>query len=175
MKRERSAFSFEAHAARHIGLTWGFVNFSRRFTKDRESRMGRPKMICAGDRLQSGSGVLRSCNNALRSLSLSREPFGEILDISNLLDDFTATSARPFDCGLYADETLCLISHFLRKSFVRLASNSGPPSLDSSSGTPKVEQRERRQATSPRAPDQADPVGVEKISTHPDRRSPATR
>ena len=37
-------------------------------------------MICAGDKLQSGSGVLRSCESALSNLSLSSDPVGPIFD-----------------------------------------------------------------------------------------------
>ena len=48
----------------------GFENFSRWFTNERESLRGRPKMIYAGDRLQSGSGVLRSCNMARKKRSV---------------------------------------------------------------------------------------------------------
>ena len=59
--------------------------------------MGRPYMICAGDRLQSGSGVLRSCRRALSSLSLSSDPVGPMFDLNSLLADLTATSARPLD------------------------------------------------------------------------------
>ena len=81
---------------------------------------------------------------------------------NSLFADFTATSARPFDFGKYAEETLGLIPHFLRNSVVRLAVNSGPPSLESSSGAPKVAMKDRKQAINPRAPDHAVPVGVEK-------------
>ena len=106
----------------------------------------------------------------MRNVSLLREPLGPVFDRNSLFADFTATSARPFDWGLYADDTRGLTPHFLRKSFVRLAVNSGP--LDSSSGTPNVSERERKQAIKT---DQALPVGVEKISNQPDSRSPATR
>ena len=93
--------------------------------------MGRPKIICAGDKLQSGSGVFLNCNKAMRSLSLLREPLGPTFDLSSLLADFTATSARPFDCGWYAEEMRCLTPHVFKKSLVTPAVNSGPPSLDS--------------------------------------------
>ena len=173
--RVRNAFSLADQASRQIGFMWGLVYFSRRFTKERESRMGRPKMICAGDKLQSGSGVFLNCSKALRRLSLSREPLGPTFDLSSLLADFTATSARPFDCGWYADDMRCFTPHFCRNSLVIPAVNSGPPSLDSSSGTPNVENEERRHPIRPRAPDHALPDGVENISLHPDSRSPATR
>ena len=51
VKRVRSALSLVAHASRHIGLMCGFVHFSRRFPNESESLIGRPKIICAGDRL----------------------------------------------------------------------------------------------------------------------------
>ena len=55
------------------------------------------------------------------------------------------------------------------------AMNSGPPSLDSSSGTPNVENIVRRHPVSPRAPDQALPDGVENISDQPESLSPVTK
>ena len=61
------------------------MNFSRRLTNERESLSGRPKISCAGERLQSGSGVFLDCNKALRSLSLSSVPFGPMFDLSSIL------------------------------------------------------------------------------------------
>lgn len=69
----------------------GFENFSSRLAKVRVSRRGRPNMICAGERLQSGSGVLRSCSMARRL------PVGLVLDIRRRLAVFIATSALPLD------------------------------------------------------------------------------
>ena len=43
---------------RHSGQM--FENFLRWLKKERASRSGRPNTICAGDTLQSGSGVLHS-------------------------------------------------------------------------------------------------------------------
>ena len=60
VNRVRRAVSLEDHDSRQTGRTAGLENFSRRFTKEKASRMGRPNMIWAGDTLQSGSGVLRS-------------------------------------------------------------------------------------------------------------------
>ena len=54
-------------------------------------------MICVGERLQSGSGVLLSCNMARKKRSWSRLPVGPVLDSRRRLVVFTATSARPFD------------------------------------------------------------------------------
>ena len=75
----------------------GFENFSRRLTNENESLRGRPNMIWAGGRLQSGSGVSRSCNMARNKRSWSRLPVGPVLDSRRRLAVFTATSARPFD------------------------------------------------------------------------------
>lgn len=47
----------------------GVENFSRRLTNESKSFRGRPNMILACDRLQSGSGVLRSCNMARKKWS----------------------------------------------------------------------------------------------------------
>ena len=51
-------------------------------------------MIYMGERLQSGSGVLRSCNVARKKQSWSRLLVG---DSRRRLAVFVATSARPFD------------------------------------------------------------------------------
>ena len=51
-------------------------------------------MIYVGERLQSGSRELRSCNMARMKWSWSRLPVG---DSRRRLAVFTATSARPFD------------------------------------------------------------------------------
>ena len=69
MNLVRSAISFCAHASRHVGLIFGLEFFSSRLTKDRESRIGLPKMIMAGKMLQSGSGLFRNCSSTLSSLS----------------------------------------------------------------------------------------------------------
>ena len=65
----RRASSLAAHAWRQRGLMWGLENFSSWLTKDSVSRRGRPKIICAGERLQSGSGMFRSCSMAHRKRS----------------------------------------------------------------------------------------------------------
>ena len=54
-------------------------------------------MICAGDKLQSGSGVLRTCKMACKKWSWSRLPVGPVLDIRRRLAVFTATSAQALD------------------------------------------------------------------------------
>ena len=175
MNRARSADSFDAQASRQVGWIAGFEYFSRRLMKAKASRMGRPKIIWAGEMLQSGSGVFLSWRSARRIRSLSSVPDEFTFDLRSLLAVLTATSARPFDCGWYADDLRCLTPHLVRNSCVALAMNSGPPSLDSSSGTPKVEKSLLKQAIRPRDPAWQLPVGVEKISGHPDRRSPTTR
>ena len=75
----------------------GLENFSSRLTKVSESRSSRPNMICAGDKLQSRSGVFHSCKIARKKQSWSRFPVGPVLDIRSLLAVFTATSALPLD------------------------------------------------------------------------------
>ena len=104
-----------------------------------------------------------------------KDPLRSIFERNSLFAVLTATSARPLDWGWYADDTLDLIPHFLRNSFVILAINSGPPSLASSSGAPNVAMKDLKQDISPRAPDQVLPEGVEYTSDHPDRRSPITK
>ena len=99
MKRDRRASSFADHAWRQVVLMCGLENFSSRLANDSESRSERPKIICAGETLQSGSGVLRSYSIALTNLSWSRLPVGLVLAIRSRLAVFTATSALPLDWG----------------------------------------------------------------------------
>ena len=84
-----------------------------------------------------------------------------ILERRRRFSDLTATSALPFDeVGtpmIFFGKPL----HFLRKLFVRLAVNSGPPSDDSSSGTPNVANSDLKHAISPLAPALELPLGVE--------------
>ena len=93
----RRACSFSCQASRHTGCIAMFEYFSSLFTYENASFNGLPKIICAGDNLQSGSGVFLSCNMALRNLSLFSFPELSMFDFSNLLVDLTATSARPLD------------------------------------------------------------------------------
>ena len=67
--RERRAPSLAAHAWRQRGRTLGLESFSSRLTKESVSLRGRPKTICVGEMLQSGSGVLHSCSMARRKRS----------------------------------------------------------------------------------------------------------
>ncbi len=101
-------------------------------------------MICAGDKLQSQSGVFRSCRIARKKRSWSRFPVGAVLDIRSRFAVLTATSALPLDRGKMTEDTRCCTFHERRKVSVLLAVNSGPPSLPSSSGTPNVPKNVRK-------------------------------
>ena len=68
------------------------------------SRSCRCSSIWAGLRPTSGMGVLRYCRIARAALSLSNEPFREVLSWMILFADVTPTSALPFDWGYSADE-----------------------------------------------------------------------
>lgn len=173
--RVRRASSFACHASRHRGRMLGLENFSSLLTNDIPSRRGRPKMICAGDKWQPGSGVFRSWRIARRNRSWSRLPAGPVFDIRRRLAVFTATSALPFDWGKPADDILCRTPQSCRNLSVLPATNSGPPSLDSSSGTPNVAKNERRWRISPVDPPRSVPVDELNISTQPESRSPTTR
>ena len=65
--------------------------------KDNVSLTGRLKIICAGDSLQSKSGVLHNCNIASRKWSLSSLSVRPVLDMKRHFAVFTATSALPLD------------------------------------------------------------------------------
>ena len=171
----RRASSLAVHALRQSDRTCGFENFSKRLTKESESFRGRPKMISAGERLQSRSGVLRSCRIARRKRSWSRLPVGPVLDIKSLLAALTATSALPLDWGKAADDTRCRTFQDRRKFSVIDAVNSGPPSLESSSGTPEVAKNLRKWRTRPADPPGLVPEVELSTSTQPDRRSPTIR
>ena len=64
---------------------------------------------------------------------------------------------------------------WLRKFAVWPAVNSGPPSLESSSGTPKVAKNDLRWQISPAAPVRLVPAAEPNTSTQPERRSATTR
>ena len=171
----RRASSLAVHAWRQSGRMCGLENFSNRLTKVSESRRGRPKIICAGDRLQSRSGVFRSCRMARKNRSWSRLPVGPVLDIKSCLAALTATSALPFDWGKLTDDTRCFTFHKRRKVSVLWAVNSGPPSLESSSGTPNVAKNVRKWRTRPVEPPRSVPAVERSTSTQPENRSPTTR
>ena len=75
-----------------------------RLMKEKYSQMGLTNTSCAGDVLHSVSGVLRAWSNARRRPSLARDPTGPTLSISMRFAFLTATSARPFDWGKYAED-----------------------------------------------------------------------
>ena len=56
-----------------VGVHWDWRTSPVGLTKESVSLRGRPKTICAGEMLQSGSGVLRSCSMARRN----RHPPGQ--------------------------------------------------------------------------------------------------
>ena len=56
--------------------------------------------------LQFGSGILRSCIIAQRNLLVSGVPDRPVLDWGKCLVDLTVTLAQPFDCALWAEESL---------------------------------------------------------------------
>ena len=65
-----------------MGRIDGLLYLMHRLVKEKASRMGLPNTTCAGDILQSGSGVLRAWSNARRRPSLFRDPVGPTLSIS---------------------------------------------------------------------------------------------
>ena len=148
------------------------VNFRKPWPNKNVSRRGFPNKIWDGESLLQGSGVFRSCIMARMNLSLLIEPLWPTLVRSSRLVDFTATSARPFERGQYADDTRCLTHHVLRNRWYVSERNSGPPSLDTSSGTPYVWQNLLIHCTRPRAPL---PGGDWYISLHPESLSPMTK
>ena len=70
------------HASRHLGRIDGFLYLMHRLMEKKASRMGLPNTTCAGDILQSGSGILRAWSNARSRPSLFRDPVGPTLSIS---------------------------------------------------------------------------------------------
>ena len=100
----------------------GLGNFSSllMMKRDSVSHRGRPNIICAGDRLQSKSGVLRSCSMAHRKRSWSRLPVGSAFNFRWRLAIFTATSALPLNCGKATEDRQCCTSHKRRKFSVSL-------------------------------------------------------
>ncbi len=68
--------SSSAQAFRQVAHTEELLNFSLRLIKENASRMGQPKIVSAGEILQSGSGLLHFWSRARRRPSLSRDPDG---------------------------------------------------------------------------------------------------
>ena len=148
MAQTRRASSLVHHASRQVRRIKRLEKVASRLTNEKASRKGWPKTISAGDKSQSGSGVLRSCNKARRNESLFKSLLGLILDMRSLFAALTATSARPMDWGKLAEETRCLMSHLRIKSSVTKAVNFEPSSEEIFSGTPKVAKYDRRRRRS---------------------------
>ena len=126
-KQALIASSFVAQASLHVDLVWGFPYLDSLITKDNASQSGRPKIISAGDTLQSGSGVFLTCRRAISNLSLFSDPAALMYSIRRRLHFFTATSARPFDCGKCENDLRCLTPHLWKKIKSFLADKFGTP------------------------------------------------
>ena len=143
----RSASSRSRRVSCHVG--WGLY---RPGIMGMKSFMGRPKMHCAGESLVFGSGVFRYWSIALWKASVSSEPLGLVLSWSILFTVFTPISALQFECGKATDDSLWRTPQLRKNDRVSVAVNSGPPSLASSSGTPKVTKVLRRDVIRPLLP-----------------------
>ena len=82
------------------------------------------------------------------------------------------TSALPLDWEKPADDTRYLTFQERRKFSVVDAMTSGPPSVESSSGTSNVEKNLHKWWIRPTDPPRLVPVVVLSTSTQPERRSP---
>ena len=111
-----------------------------------------PNTHMAGDTFVVGSGVLRCWRIARWKVSVSRFPLGSVLDMMSRLADLTPISARQLEWGNATDDFLWCTPQSRRNFWLALATNSGPPSDDSSSGMPKVENVRRKQVISPLDP-----------------------
>ena len=174
-KRALRASSFADHASLHVDRMWGLSNLGRRLTNEKESLICLPKIISAGEILQSGSGVFLTCRRARKRRSLLRDPDGPIFSRRRRLHFLTATSARPLDWGKWDEDNRCRTPQRLRKLSVLVLVNSGPPSLEISSGTPKVAKRDLNAEIRPSDPDCGVLCAAFYISVQPDSRSPAIR
>ena len=119
--------------ARHVGMGWYLP--SRTGSR---SLICRPNMIWAGDSLVTGSGVLRKVRTACWTASVFRCPELSMLLVISLFMDFTAISALQLLWGNATELSRWWIPHSFRNFCVCPEVNSGPPSDDSSSGTPNV-------------------------------------
>ena len=100
------------------------------------SLIGLPKMHIAGDSLVVGSGVFLYCRMAFWNASMLMSPSFPVLPVINSLMVLTPTSALQLLCGM-ATELRRWCTPQLRRNCLELwATNSGPPSDDSSSGMP---------------------------------------
>ena len=136
--RTLSASSRARHVSCHTGDSLAQWNMLVLGGIGMRSRRGRPNRIIAGDMPVVGSGVLRYWTSPATTRLSSSVPSGLVCPCSSRFIDFTATSALPLLLGWYAAESRCLTPHLPRNSCVSAAVNSGPPSLLSSSGAPKV-------------------------------------
>ena len=93
---------------------------------------------CAGDRPALWIGMFRYCKMAQATLSLSKEPWGDVFPFTILFAVFTTSTAWPLDWGYMKVNSLCLIYHILRNSSIILEVKGRPPSVLTSSGVPYV-------------------------------------
>ena len=105
----------------------------------------------AGDILVSGLGALRYDSRALKKSDL-RVPPGPVLPAIRCFIVLTAVSALLFECGWYAEHSLCCTPQFVRNSAVKWAVNSGPPSVVMVSGMLKEANVSLSTAVRPAAP-----------------------
>ena len=84
------------------------------------------------------SGVLWYCRKAFATASEFSEPPGEVLPKRILLADFTAASARPFDCGKCEDDTRRVTRQAVKNALASWLTRLVPPSHDSISGMPNL-------------------------------------
>ena len=114
-----------------------------------KSLIGRPKIAIAGESFVSGSGVLRYWSMATLNASVLSSPLGDVLDVIIRLTVFTPISAPQFECGNATKDLRWWMPQSRRNFRVCEAMNSGPPSLDSSSGMPNVMNVRFNKSTNP--------------------------
>ena len=125
--------------------------------------------------LQPRSGVFLCVRRARTILSLVKFPSGPTFSIKRRFVAFTASSAIPLEDGRYADDIRCRTPHLSRKVSVALAVNSGPPSLDISTGRPNVANMVLKAEHRPAEPASLVPDLIRLCSVHPVKRSAATK
>ena len=149
------------------GSSWGTWSLCGRVGS--RSLVGRPRTHIAGDILVSGLGALRYVSRALKKEDL-RVPPGPVLPAIRRFIVLTAVSALLFECGWYAEHSLCCTPQLVRNSAVKWAVNSGPPSVVMVSGMPKEANVSLSTAVRPAAP----PVAGATMG-QPENRSTTTR
>ena len=82
------------------------------------SLVGRPRTHIAGDILVSGLGALQYVSRALKKEEL-RVPPGPVLPAIRCFIVLTAVSALLFECGWYAEHSLCCTPQLVRNSAVK--------------------------------------------------------